>query len=160
MKPRWTRKCTKVEGRITKLICGSTVDLEEVWYSTSVWVVGAMDRGSFWDSSKAFCKPRGPTRVRLGSYESISSDASASFCRPRPYARFDCAKLRQGLDLQNPRSCGTVRRAGSVSNGQTFQSTLRCSRLATYDLGQIGHLPFAVKEVSHDLQPRPQGPRS
>jgi hypothetical protein len=37
---------------------------------------------------------------------------------------------------------------------------LASSRLATYKPEPIGHLLFAVKEVSHDLQTRPQGPRS
>jgi hypothetical protein len=36
----------------------------------------------------------------------------------------------------------------------------RCSCLATYEPEPIGHLLFAVKEVSHDLQAHPQGPRS
>jgi len=57
MKPRWTCRCTRAEGRIIKGIYGSTVDQGERWCSTSVWAVDAMDRNSFWDSSKVFCRP-------------------------------------------------------------------------------------------------------
>ena len=59
MKPRWTCRCTRAEGRITKHIYGNTADPEERWCSTFVWGADAMDRGSFWDSSKVFCRQDG-----------------------------------------------------------------------------------------------------
>jgi hypothetical protein len=43
-------------GRITKRIYGSMASREQRWYSISVWAVDATGRGSFWDSSKVFCR--------------------------------------------------------------------------------------------------------
>jgi hypothetical protein len=37
-------------------LCGSTVDREERWCSTSVWAEDGKDRNSFWDRSKVFCR--------------------------------------------------------------------------------------------------------
>src|ERR1035441_8218636 len=59
MKLQWTCRCTRVVGRTIKPTCGSTAALEERWCSTSVWAVDAMDRSSFWDSLKVFCKRTG-----------------------------------------------------------------------------------------------------
>src|SRR5712691_9364292 len=56
MKLRWMCRCAKAVEKTTKPICGSTVDPEGQGYLTSVWAAVAMDRSSFWDNSKGFCK--------------------------------------------------------------------------------------------------------